>query len=278
MTTVPELSVVIPACNEQDRLGPTLDAYLAALAQARPGAWELWVVVNGSTDGTEALVRARQPQHPSLRLEVIPERVGKGGALIRGLRLARGQVVGYVDADGATAPEEFLRLCSLLPGQGAVIGSRWIPGARVSRRQSWARRLSSRLFNLAVRLLFGLRLRDTQCGAKAISRPALDAVASTLGVTHWVFDVDLLYQIHRAGFAIREEPTEWNDVEGSKVRVWRSLPDVLYALLRLRLLFSPLRPLVARWDRLVGDRAFRRQLRAGRLSTRPPGRDGRAAP
>ena len=274
----PDLSLIIPACNEQARIRPTLDAYLAYYGERLGDRFELLVVVNGSTDGTEAIVREYQSRHPALGLLVEPERVGKGGALMRGLRLARGKQVGFVDADGATAPAEFQRLVDQLPGHGAVIGSRWMPGARVTVAQSRGRRLASRLFNGVVRLLFGLRLHDTQCGAKVFTRETLAAVLPNLAITHWVFDVDLLFQVKRAGFSILEAPTEWHDVAGSKLHLRRALPEVLYALLRLRLLFSPLRPLVLRWDALVGRRAFERQLREGRLSPRADTRGDRDRP
>jgi len=270
----PELSLIIPACNEQDRIRPTLDAYLSYFEERLGDRFELLVVVNGSTDQTEAIVREYQARHAVLGLLVEPARVGKGGALMRGLRLARGRQVGFVDADGATSPEEFQKLVEQLPGCGAVIGSRWMPGALITVAQSRGRRLASRLFNGVVRLLFGLRLHDTQCGAKVFTRETLAAVLPNLAITHWVFDVDLLFQVKRAGFSIREVPTVWHDVAGSKLHIRRALPEVLYALLRLRLLFSPLRPAVLRWDALVGRRAFERQLRQGRLSPRaqPPGK------
>lgn len=266
--SAPGLSIIIPACNEQDRIRPTLDAYLRHFEAERGTDLEILVVVNGSTDRTEEIVAGYAAAHPVLRSIVIPERIGKGGAVLRGLREARGRLVGFVDADGATPAEEFSRLAGRIGDAGAVIGSRWIPGAVVSRAQPLARRVFSRSFNLLVRLLFGLRIRDTQCGAKLFRRDALDVILPTLGVSHWVFDVDLLYQIQRAGFAIREEPTVWHDVAGSKLRVASTLLDVPYALFRLRLLYSPLRGLVHRWDRLVGHRAFLRQLEAGKLASR----------
>jgi glycosyltransferase involved in cell wall biosynthesis len=273
----PDLSIVIPACNEQDRIRPTLDSYLSHFEAVSKGRHELIVVVNGSTDRTEEIVRAYAAQHPSLRLVVIPERVGKGGAVLRGLGEGRGTLVGFVDADGSTPAAEFDRLASQIGPADVVVGSRWIKGADVTHAQSLGRRLGSRLFNFLVRLFFQLGIRDTQCGAKVFHRRVLDAILPTLGVSHWVFDVDMLYQVKKSGFKIREEPTTWHDVAGSKLRIFSSLVDVPYALFRLRLLYSPLRPVVEAWDRLIGRKIFENQLRTGKLSSRSEARKSSGA-
>lgn len=239
-----ELSIIIPAYNEEGRIGAMLQAYLPFFAARYGAEVELIVVVNGSTDATAAVVGRLAGAHAGLRCLVEPRPIGKGGALILGFSEARGRIVGFCDADGSTPPEAFLALVQAVTGGDAVIASRWLPGAEVHPRQPPSRRLASRVFNRLVRGLFGLRLTDTQCGAKAFDGQLLKAVLPSLGITRWAFDVDLLYQFKRRGASIREVPTVWRDVQGSKLRIPRASLEMFMALIRLRLLYSPFRGLV----------------------------------
>lgn len=252
------LSILIPAYNEAARIRPALKAYCDAI---RGRDVELLVIVNGTNDNTERIIADEfMPVCPALRSIVIPERVGKGGALMRGLREARGDRIAFTDADGSTPPDALLSLADTLGDEGILIGSRWLPDSVIGRPQPFSRRFISRLFNLYVRLVFGLQVTDTQCGAKVLSRAALDSVLAKLGATQWAFDVELLFHIRHAGFRIREVPIEWNDVSGSKVKIFRSSIEMLLALTRLRLIFSPLKPLVGLWDRSLGRRLFLRRM------------------
>lgn len=261
-----DLSILIPAYNEADRIRATLSAYADAL---RGRDAELIVVVNGSDDATERIVRdGFQPENPFIRMEVIPEKVGKGGALMRGLREARGQKIAFTDADGSTPPPALLDMADSMDFSGVLIGSRWLPDSKIGRPQPLSRRVASRLFNGLVRLLFDLRVTDTQCGAKVTTREAVEAVLPEVGTTQWAFDVEWLFRIRRAGFELREVPVEWNDVSGSKVKLVRHSVEMTFALLRLRMLHSPLKPLVKVWDRTLGRKLFQRRmahLRATRL-------------
>ncbi len=239
-----KLSIVVPAYNEESRIGRMLDQFLPFFSRRYGDQVEIIVVVNGSRDGTAAVVQRYARDHAGMRCIVEPGNVGKGGALILGFREARGDLIGFVDADGATPPEAFDDLVTQIGDAAAIIASRWAPGARVSPRQTLQRRIASRLFNGQVRMLFGLRLTDTQCGAKLMRRDALLPLLPHFGITRWAFDVDLLYQIKRAGGRIVEIPTTWSDVEGSKLEVGRASVQMFLALVRLRLLYSPLKFLV----------------------------------
>ena len=114
------------------------------------------------------------------------------------------------------------------------------------------RRCASRVFNFLVRTLFKLPITDTQCGAKLMTAEAWRAIVPHIGLTQWAFDVDMLFKTRRAHFAIREIPTLWSDVGGSKLRVGRVSFQMLLAIVRLRLLYSPLKWIVALYDRLLG--------------------------
>ncbi len=246
------LSIVVPAHNEEARIGRMLDAYLPYFSDHYGRDVEVIVVINGTTDRTEQIVAGYAGRFPILRMLVEPARVGKGGALILGFKAAQGDFVGFVDADGSTPPSAFDDLVAHIGDAGAIIASRWCRGAQVSPRQPLARRLASRAFNLLTRVLFGLRLTDTQCGAKLMQRGALLKVLPRLGITRWAFDVDLLFQLRRAGFRVTEVPTLWHDVEGSKVQIGRASAEMLVALTRLRLIYSPFAWLVTLYDRTLG--------------------------
>jgi len=247
-----KLSIVVPAFNEEARLGPMLDTYVAWFAPRHGTDMEFVVVVNGSTDRTEHIAREAAARCPQVRAVIEPRAIGKGGALLLGFGEARGDLVGFVDADTSTPPEAFQDLVDHIGDAGAIIASRWMPGSQVSPRQPLARRFASRIFNRLVRLLFGLRITDTQCGAKLMRGDALRRVMPLLGITRWAFDVDLLFQLKRAGYRIVEWPTVWRDAGGSRLKVGRASLEMFIAICRLRLLFSPFRWVVTVYDRTLG--------------------------
>lgn len=244
-----DLSIIIPAFNEEARLGRMLDQYLPFFNARYAGCYEILVVVNGSRDRTEDVVREYARAHKPVRFIVDPRPIGKGGAVMLGFAQAQGRLVGFVDADGATPPEAFHELVEHIGAAGAIIASRWMPGAQVSVQQPFKRRLASRLFNALVRLMFGLRISDTQCGAKLLTREAVQVILPHIGITQWAFDVDLLFQLRRAGFAITEIPTTWHDVSGSSLHVGKASLDMFVAMVRLRLIYSPFWWVVSLYNR-----------------------------
>ncbi len=246
------LSIVVPARNEERRLGRMLDAYLPHFCRPDRADTEIIVVVNGSTDRTADLARAAAARWPYLRVIEDPARIGKGGAVLRGFREARGELIGFVDADGATPPEAFEDLVGQIGDAGAIIANRWDPRSDVSPLQPWRRRVASRIFNALVRLLFRIPISDTQCGAKLLKRRAMEDVMPHLGITQWAFDVDLLFQLRRRGHTIRQVPTVWHDVAGSHLRVSRAGLEMFVAVVRLRLIYSPFRWVVSLYDRTLG--------------------------
>lgn len=245
------LSIVIPAHNEEKRIGPMLEAYLPFFSSRYPGDVEFLVVINGSTDRTDRIVAEYADRFPGVRTIIEPNPIGKGGALMVGFREASGALIGFVDADGSTPPQAFQDLVVNIGEAGGIIASRWSPGAVISPRQPLDRRIASRMFNLITRVLFGLRLTDTQCGAKLMTRDAVAAILPHLGITQWAFDVDLLFQLRRAGYSIREVPTTWHDVAGSKIRVGQASIEMMLALLRLRVLYSPFSWLAGYYSRFI---------------------------
>lgn len=249
--TAPSLLLLIPAYNEEGRIGPVLREYAEHLYHHYPGPARIVVILNGCRDNTLGVVKAAELKYLSISHLEFPAPIGKGGALIEGLKLAPlADLVGYVDADGATPPAALLDLVQRCAAGEAdcVIASRWVEGAVVTHAQPQKRRFASRLFHLFVQGFFWMNLKDTQCGAKVMRRRAVEAVHDKLRLADLAFDVNLLYSLKRAGFSVREVATEWNDKSGSHVVFnFRTSLNMLLSLVRLRLLYSPfyawLRPL-----------------------------------
>ncbi len=242
----PRLLLLVPAYNEEGRIGPVLREYVRYFRGEYRGGFRLVVVLNGCRDRTLEVVRAAAEEVGGIEWLEFPAPIGKGGALIEGLRLApETDLIGYVDADGATPPRAFHDLVRHLPGYDCVIGSRWLPGARLGEEQPWKRRVASRVFHGLVQGLFWMHIRDTQCGAKVVRREAIERIHDDLRTADLAFDINLLYCLKRAGFRVLELPTEWTDKLGSKIRLGRSSLTMFLSIVRLRLVYSPFYRLLA---------------------------------
>lgn len=267
----PSLLLLIPAHNEEHRIAPVLRDYAAYFTAHYSGPFQIVVVLNGCTDHTLAVVQAAAAEFPFIRPMEFKEAIGKGGALIEGLRLAPlADLIGYVDADGATPPKAFHDLVRRIAGVDCVIGSRWLPGAVLHQEQTRKRQFASRMFHLIVQLLFWMNIRDTQCGAKVMRRDAVESVHNRLRIADMAFDINLLYSLKHAGYRILEVPTEWTDKIGSKVTLGRTSLVMFLSTVRIRLVYSPF----YRWLRLLRplEGWVYRKLRAPR-PRRGPGRD-----
>jgi glycosyltransferase involved in cell wall biosynthesis len=247
--TEPSLLLLIPAYNEERRIEPVLWDYARYFQEHYHGKFQIVVVLNGCIDNTLGVVQRVGADYPAVTALEFPEAIGKGGALIEGLKLAPlADLIGYVDADGATPPHAFHELVKHIDGVDCVIGSRWLPGAVLHVEQSGQRRFASRAFHLIVQALFQMNLRDTQCGAKVMRREAVDKVHSSLRIADMAFDINLLYSLKRAGYRILEVPTEWTDKIGSKVTLGQTSLVMFLSVVRIWLIYSPrlyrlLRPL-----------------------------------
>ena len=244
----PSLLLLIPAYNEERRIEPVLRDYATYFQEHYRGKFQLVVVLNGCRDNTLGVVKRVAADFPAISFLEFPAAIGKGGALIEGLRLApMADLIGYVDADGATQPPAFHDLVRRAGEAECVIGSRWLPGAVLHVEQTSRRQFASRMFHRIVEALFGLHIRDTQCGAKVLRRAAAERVHSALRIADMAFDINLLYSLRREGYRVLEVPTEWTDKIGSKVVLGRTSLVMLLSVIRLRLIYSPfyrwLRPL-----------------------------------
>jgi len=247
----PSLLILIPAYNEERRIEPMLRDYAEFFGRNYSGECLIVVVLNGCTDDTLGVVRRVAAEFPTIHALEFREAIGKGGALIEGLKLAEhADLIGYVDADGATPPRAFLELVRHTGEAECVIGSRWMPGAVIHQSQSGRRQFASRVFHKIVQILFWLNIHDTQCGAKVMKRVVVEKTHPYLRIADMAFDINLLVSVRRAGFRILEVPTEWTDQAGSKVVLFHSSLTMLLSTVRVWLIYSrfykwlrPLRPL-----------------------------------
>lgn len=248
--SAPSLLLLIPAYNEEARIEPVLRLYADFFQKKYSGKFQLVVVLNGCKDNTLGVVQRVAKDFSSVSWLDFPAPIGKGGALIEGLKLAgNADIIGYVDADGATGPAAVLQLLPYLEKSDCVIGSRWLPGSILLKAQPKFRQVVSRCFHTVVELLFWLHIKDTQCPCKLMRRVAAEKIHDSLRITDLSFDVNLLVALKRAGFTIKEVPIEWTDIVGSKVTasLFRNSLAMFLSVVRIRLINSPfykfLRPL-----------------------------------
>jgi glycosyltransferase involved in cell wall biosynthesis len=238
----PSLLLLIPAYNEEERIEPVLREYGHYFQKEYRGNFQLVVVLNGCKDDTIGVVRRVAADFSFISAQEFRDPIGKGGALIEGLRLAPlADIIGYVDADGASPPHAFHDLVKRMSEADCVIGSRWLKGAVLHQAQTKIRQFTSRCFHVIVETLFWMHIKDTQCPCKAMKRAVVEKIHSSLRIADLAFDVNLLVALKRAGFKVLEVPTEWTDKMGSKVTasLFRSSLTMFLSVFRIRLIYSP---------------------------------------
>jgi dolichyl-phosphate beta-glucosyltransferase len=212
----PFLSIVVPAYNEETRIGPCIDRLRTALPALVP-SWEILVADDGSRDRTREVVSALAAEDDRVRLLALPHR-GKGEAVKRGLLEARGEWRFMADADLATPPDNLPRFLEHTSDSrtALVIGSREAPGAQ-RLDEPWIRHVIGRAFNWFVRACIVSGISDTQCGFKLLSADAVEAICPYLTIDGFAFDVEMLALADRAGLTIREVGVTWDGDQESRV-------------------------------------------------------------
>lgn len=214
-----DISVVIPAFNEESRLRPTVDETVEYFRRRR-SAFEIIVVDDGSRDGTSRLVSEMELIVPELRLIRLAANRGKGYAVRTGILNSRGARVLIADADGSTPIAEVERLEGALDGGAAVaIGSRALSSAETEVKAKLYRRLIGRSFHLWVKVFAVRGIRDTQCGFKLFGGAAAHDLFSRMRMNGFSFDVEVLLNAQRRGYRIAEVPVNWEHRAGSRVNL-----------------------------------------------------------
>jgi glycosyltransferase involved in cell wall biosynthesis len=252
---------VLPAFNEEARLGPALDelfAYLrAAPAEALPELVSVLVVDDGSTDSTADLVRHRAEftgegpagpapgpkERPPLGLLRVPHG-GKGAAVRAGVLAAQGDAIVFADADMATPPDQLPKMVAALIDAQVAIGSRCQPdGSDMRATQPPFRRFIGRIFRVMARVWVTGPVPDTQCGFKGFTHDAACDLFERLRITSIVFDVDLIFLARRRGYRIAVVPIVWADRRGSRMHARPGLAlRVAWDLIRIRFIHPGVKP------------------------------------
>jgi len=229
---MPELSVVIPAYNEAERLGPSLDRALDYL-ETRGASFEVLVVDDGSADATGEVAAAYAGRN--VRLLTLPRNRGKGAALRAGVLASGGDRVLLSDADFSTPIEELPKLERRLADADLVLGSRAAPGADVRERQPIYRELMGKTFNRLIRLLGVRGLRDTQCGFKLVRGEVGRQLFAAMEIDGFAYDVEMVWLAQRRGYRVVEVGVVWVNSAASKVDPIRSSLAMFRDVLALRL-------------------------------------------
>jgi len=202
------------------------------------------VVNDGSSDDTAHIVRAYMAAHPAVRLLENPGNRGKGYSVRNGMLRAGGDVLLFSDADLSSPIAEADKLfAAVANGADVAIGSRWLQPELQIQRQPFYRQFLGRVFNLALRVVLGLNYKDTQCGFKAFTPRAAQAIFPLQKIERWAFDPELLYLARKFGFTIKEVPVKWSHREGTRIHPFWDGLRMFCELLRIR------------WNALSGEYA-----------------------
>lgn len=244
----PRVSIIIPAYNEEKRIGNRLQILTEYFSKVMIG-YELLVAMDGCTDRTPQIVSLYMKKNNHVKSIYSPKRLGKGGALIEAFRSAEGDIFLITDADNSTSPKALLKLAKEAEYHDLVIGSRYVKSAKLPMGVPFVRFFLGRSFNAIMKLMFWRlrKINDTQCGAKAIRRSVLEKIKEDLFITGFAIDVNLVYSAMRKGFRVKEVGIAWTHIEhGSKVSnaLVKLIIGMSFSLVKLRLYYSRFRPLL----------------------------------
>ncbi|HTY43914.1 MAG TPA: glycosyltransferase [Patescibacteria group bacterium] len=250
------LCIVIPAYNEENRIGITLEEYGKYFEEKKKkeeiGDYKILIVLNACKDNTIGVVRNNEKKNKNI-IHIEFEQGGKGFAVTEGFKFAiekKFDLIGFVDADMATPPEAFYDLARKIGNADGIIANRWHKDSNIKIKQTPARILLSRGGNFIIHSMFLLKYQDTQCGAKLFTREMLEKVVPKLGASEWSFDIDLLFYLRREKAEIKSIPTTWEDKKDSKINLKKAPMKTLFSVMRLRLVHSPFRFIIRAHSKL----------------------------
>lgn len=222
------LSIIIPAYNEEDRIGSTIKNLETNIPEIK----EIIVVFDGS-DNTPTVARESGNKVSVIEFN---RRLGKGGAVIEGFKAATGSVVCYIDADGSSPWYEVKKICSMVSNSTpAVVGSRWVSTSKIRESEPLHRIIASRLFHYIVFATVGILVKDTQCGLKAFTNEVAKQLTEKVTIKNWTFDVAIFLHLKNMGVRPQEVGIEWLHVGESKLNILKVIPMMLITIIGLRL-------------------------------------------
>jgi glycosyltransferase involved in cell wall biosynthesis len=211
------VSIILPAYNESQRLGTSLQKVLSYVAEQGWDA-EVLVVNDGSRDNTANIVREFAATNPIVRLIENPGNRGKGYSVRHGVLESRGDIILFSDSDLSSPIQESAKLFAMLQeGADVAFGSRWLNAELQTERQSILRQIAGRAYNVLLRIILGLNFKDTQCGLKAFTRQAAEVVFTRQTIERWGFDPELLFIARQFKLRAIEVPVQWAHDDRSKI-------------------------------------------------------------
>jgi glycosyltransferase involved in cell wall biosynthesis len=232
-STAPEVSIIIPAYNEESRLPATLER-IAEYLQTSEREAEVLVVDDGSKDGTAAVAEYFQIKIPSLRVVSNGVNRGKGHSVRHGMQEARGRIALFTDADLSAPIEEAGKLVDALENFDVAIGSRAMDRSLISVHESPFREFAGILFNKIVRIILWLPFVDTQCGFKAFRCEPCKIIFEQQTIERFGFDPELLYLARHHGLRVVEIPVRWGHSPATKVSMVRDSMQMFIDVFTIR--------------------------------------------
>ena len=233
-----ELSIIVPAYNEENRIKPTLLSIFDYLEDQNLHT-EVIVVNDGSSDKTSEVITKMQKKFNNLKLVELEKNQGKGCAVKSGVIASKGHLILFTDADNSTPIEELSKLLQAMSANNAeiAIGSRYLKKSKVHVRQPWYRVALGRLGNVLIRLFLIDGIRDTQCGFKLFKAEVAHEIFALQKIRRFAFDMEALIIADSLGYKITEVPVNWFNSSESRLRPildsLRTLRDLVLIKLNL---------------------------------------------
>jgi glycosyltransferase involved in cell wall biosynthesis len=239
------VDIVIPVLNEAHVLEKSVATVLAYAGSHLPYNWQIVVVDNGSTDGTQDVARRIAEREPRVRFIYLQQR-GRGRALRHAWLQSKADVVCYMDVDLSTRLGHLPELIRAVAhgGYDVATGSRLMRDSATTR--SFRREVISRIYNVFLKTVLVTRFSDAQCGFKAVNRRAVEAIVPQIEDQSWFFDTELLVLAEKQGYRIKDIPVVWVEDDDSRVKIFKT-----------------------GWEDIKGVFRLRRQLWSGRLAPAP---------
>jgi len=228
------LSVVVPCFNEESRFRKGLDHYNSYLKKQKY-LWELIFVNDGSKDKTLELMKSAQKNNKNIRVVTYRQNQGKGYAITRGVKAAKGNIVLFTDIDHSVPIETVESFYQYFEkGFKVVIGSRRIKGANILVHQHPLREFLGKGFTLLVRLLVDWKIKDVTCGFKAFEKCVAEKIFNKITIYDWAFDAEIFFLCRKYKIKIAQAPVNWSDQKGTKVSLKKDILRSLFGLIKIR--------------------------------------------
>lgn len=227
-----KLSFIFPVCNGDGQIESSVERIMKNLSKCRCD-YEILLAEDGSTDGSDSVCRSLSKKYKKVRHLHFKERLGKGLAIKNAMKKARGDAVIFSDIDLSSGTDSLARFVSEIKnGSDICIGSRYMENSDAKRYLK--RMVLSKTYILLVRVLFGSRLSDFQCGFKAFSKNAIP-VALDAKNNSWFWDTETLLKAEKLGMKITEIPVSWVESGKSSVNSMKVSREMFTSMLKYRI-------------------------------------------